>query len=255
MKPRPVDSPNRRSKESSLAKQSDSIGSLGRKPNKIAGKSSNGSVPEDFELETKDSLVSSPESEILDLDQSIGRKPNKIVEKSWNGSDFEVFQLERKDSVNSSPESEVLDFDQSVDLPEMCELFSSSTLLDSIEALSSKIGDEDKQAECDEGVVDLNHLGGMDDEEARIVVDFLRKAQVQVKNDSEVGPRPKKILDSLLQIMIEDLLPSGVDRSYSELVWAKMRIGFICFFFWIVMISFFFFNSAADTSFLDLPPT
>ncbi|KAK9151881.1 hypothetical protein Syun_010190 [Stephania yunnanensis] len=137
----------------------------------------------------------------------------------------------------------------------MCELFSSSTLLDSIEALSSKIGDEDKQEDCDDGFVDLNRLGETDNEDARIVVDFLRKAQVQLKNDSDVGRRPKKILDSLLRIMIEGLLPSGVDRSYSELLWTKMRIGFICFFFWIVMISFFFFNSAADTSFLDPSPT
>lgn len=95
--------------------------------------------------------------------------------------------------------------------------------------------------------------------DVQIIVEFLRRAGIQLSDSYDVDQRSKNILNALIKIVIKDLynLPEEKEDQVSELVSAKVRIGFISFLMWIILVLVILLsNSAARRStFLGMPPT
>lgn len=113
------------------------------------------------------------------------------------------------------------------------------------------------------GLVSLNHGGfnAVDGSnsgslEAEIVVGVLRRARTEVSNFADMDSRSKKLLDALIEIVIQDLntLPLQGDR-FADLLSAKTRIVFLCWLLWILVLAVILFSSsgASGSSTRPLP--
>lgn len=103
-------------------------------------------------------------------------------------------------------------------------------------------------------VVDGSKYGSL---EAEIAVSVLRQARNEVMNFANMDSRSKKLLDALIEIVIEDLhtVPPESDR-FAELLSAKTRLVFWCFSFWIFVVAVsLLFSSGAQGSFNRSLPT
>lgn len=86
--------------------------------------------------------------------------------------------------------------------------------------------------------------------ELEIVVDILKRNRTQVLNSADVDPQSKKILDALIEIVIEEFYnrPKERDR-FAELVSIKIQIVLLSFFLWMLAVAVaFFFGSAVQHS-------
>ncbi|KAM2963656.1 uncharacterized protein LOC126606818 [Malus sylvestris] len=91
--------------------------------------------------------------------------------------------------------------------------------------------------------------------EADIVARFLRQARTQVLN-SELDTKSKKILDALVEIVIEELHTSPAERDrVAELLSAKAYITMACFLFWIIALAVWVFSSGGRSTFHGPLPT
>lgn len=93
--------------------------------------------------------------------------------------------------------------------------------------------------------------------EAEVVVNHLKQAQIQVMNSTNADLQSKKLLNALIEVVIEEFnaLPEEKDR-LSELVSMKTRVVFTIFLLWIVAVSMFLhFSSRGQSSFSEPPPT
>lgn len=93
--------------------------------------------------------------------------------------------------------------------------------------------------------------------EAEIAVNFLRKAQSEVLNSFSAAPQYGKLMDEILNFVMEELktLPEERDRIAQE-VSTKNRMLFLCFLLWIVGVSaVIFFTSDINCSFSGPLPT
>ena len=92
--------------------------------------------------------------------------------------------------------------------------------------------------------------------ELEIVVDILKRNRTQVLNSSDVDPQSKKILDALIEIVIEEFYnrPKERDR-FAELVSIKIQIVILFFFLWMlaVAVAFFFGSGVQHASSRHLP--
>ncbi|KAF8394692.1 hypothetical protein HHK36_020909 [Tetracentron sinense] len=166
------------------------------------------------------------------------KKPQKIAKKCLNSAFTSVSEdispKTTKEFIDSSSASENFDGNQRSKLLDSFVLSLNPSLSASSEAFdlsdfstSSKITD-DKQ-ESGDVAIECHESDGLKIEDVEIEI----------------------------IIIIEDFyrLPEERDR-YSELVSAKLRIGFLCFLLWIVSVSVILFSrSAAKISFLEPPPT
>jgi hypothetical protein len=89
-----------------------------------------------------------------------------------------------------------------------------------------------------------------------IVVDILKRNRTQVLNSSDVDPQSKKILDALIEIVIEEFYnrPKERDR-FAELVSIKIQIVLLFFFLWMLAmaVAFFFGSGVQHSSSKHLP--
>ncbi|KAL7252227.1 hypothetical protein ACSBR1_013973 [Camellia fascicularis] len=93
--------------------------------------------------------------------------------------------------------------------------------------------------------------------EAEVVVNHLKQAQIQVMNSTNADLQSKKLLNALIEVVIEEFnaLPEEKDR-LSELVSTKTRVVFTIFLLWIIAVSMFLhFSSRGKSSFSEPPPT
>ncbi|CAN6551223.1 unnamed protein product [Malus baccata var. baccata] len=99
---------------------------------------------------------------------------------------------------------------------------------------------------------DGSNFGSM---EADIVTRFLRQAQTQVLN-SEVDTKCKKILDALVDFVLEELHTSPAERDrVTELLSTKVYITMACFVLWIIALSVWVFSSGHRSTFHGPLPT
>ncbi|KAF3456373.1 hypothetical protein FNV43_RR01023 [Rhamnella rubrinervis] len=199
------------------------------------------------------------------------KKFQKISKKSLSAAftsasaDFPVEDL--KESVDFSPISEVSDVSMNGKVTESLILVpdpalsasSDTLLLPDITPSSEVTSEEDEQ-----DLVSLNH-GGFNvvdgskygSLEAEIVVNVLRQARAEVLNFANMESRSKKLLDTLIEIVIEDLQTVSPERDrFAELLSGKTRTAFWCFFFWIFVVAVtLFFSSGTQGSSGRLFPT
>ncbi|XP_058083274.1 uncharacterized protein LOC131231179 [Magnolia sinica] len=96
----------------------------------------------------------------------------------------------------------------------------------------------------------------MENVDIQVAVDLLLAARFQVMNSPNIDLRSKKPLDCLIKSVIEllDRLPEEQDRFYG-LLQAKVWIGLLCVFMWIVSVSIVMDRDARTrTGFPGMPP-
>jgi len=102
------------------------------------------------------------------------------------------------------------------------------------------------------GVVSRNRFGSnvldasaITSVEAEIVVAFLKKAQTEILSSADAPTHYHKILDQLINVVIQALstLPEERDK-VAEVLSMKKQVLFFCFLMWIigVLVVFFFFS-------------
>lgn len=125
---------------------------------------------------------------------------------------------------------------------------SGSWLLSDVTPFSVVTTDKDEPP----GLVSLNHGGfnAVDGSnsgslEAEIAVGVLRRARTEVSNFADMDSRSKKLLDALIEIVIQDLntLPPQGDQ-FADLLSAKTRILFLCSLLWILVLAVILFSSS-----------
>lgn len=92
--------------------------------------------------------------------------------------------------------------------------------------------------------------------EAEVVTDHLGRALFQIMNSGDVDRRSKKLVEALVQIVINDFegLPEEKDMHYGS-VTAKCRIMLLCLFMWILIASVVvFLNTGIVSSSFSVPP-
>ena len=127
-------------------------------------------------------------------------------------------------------------------------------------APSSKIST--KKNELENVLVESYGMAGSDglkieSLEAEIVVELLTQARAQVLNSSDTDIRSKRLLDTLIKIIIDEtyLLPGQTDQ-FPGVVFARTRLLMVCFLLWILTISVVsFIRSGAQGSIYEPPPT
>ena len=93
--------------------------------------------------------------------------------------------------------------------------------------------------------------------EAEMVVNHLKQARIQVMNSASTDLRSKKLLDALINVVIEEfnVLPEEKDQ-FAEIVAMKTRVVLVSFLLWILVVSvIFLFRSRVQSSFPEPPPT
>ncbi|XP_057476066.1 uncharacterized protein LOC130764041 [Actinidia eriantha] len=93
--------------------------------------------------------------------------------------------------------------------------------------------------------------------EAEMVVNHLKQAQIQVMNSASTDLRSKKLLDALINEVIEEfnVLPEEKDQ-FAEIVAMKTRVVLVSFLLWILVVSvIFLFRPRVQSSFPEPPPT
>lgn len=92
--------------------------------------------------------------------------------------------------------------------------------------------------------------------ESEIVVNILKRNRTQVLNSADVDPQSKKILDALIEIVIDEFYTRPAERDrFAELVSIKTQIVLLSFFLWIlaVAVAFFFGSGVHNSSSGPLP--
>ncbi|KAL6190830.1 hypothetical protein ACLB2K_037224 [Fragaria x ananassa] len=92
---------------------------------------------------------------------------------------------------------------------------------------------------------------------AEVVASFLKQARIQVLNSAGVDAKSKKLLDALVEIVIEDFHTVPEERDHiAELLSAKAKILVVCSLLWILaMAVFLVFSSGAQGTFPGQLPT
>ncbi|XP_034686861.1 uncharacterized protein LOC117915394 [Vitis riparia] len=198
------------------------------------------------------------------------KEPQKITKKSLNAAfadvSEDVSQESTGDSIDFSRISEVFDGNrhresiESVKVlnPALSTSSETSALFDI--APSSKIST--KKNELENVLVESYGMAGSDglkieSLEAEIVVELLTQARAQVLNSSDTDIRSKRLLDTLIKIIIDEtyLLPGQTDQ-FPGVVFARTRLLMVCFLLWILTISVVsFIRSGAQGSIYEPPPT
>lgn len=106
-----------------------------------------------------------------------------------------------------------------------------------------------KSSECDG-----SKFGSMG---AEVVASFLRQARTQVLNSAGVDAKSKKLLDALVEIVIEDFHTVPEERDQiAKLLSAKTKILIVCLLLWILaMAVFLVFSSGTQSTFHGPLPT
>ena len=91
--------------------------------------------------------------------------------------------------------------------------------------------------------------------EAEIVVELLLQARAQVLNSTDTDIRSKRLLDALIEIIIDEtyLLPGQTDRS-SGVMFTRTRLLMLCFLLWIFTTSVVFFSRSGAQGYNYGPP-
>ncbi|KAE8076656.1 hypothetical protein FH972_015292 [Carpinus fangiana] len=196
---------------------------------------------------------------------SSSKKLQKITKKSLNAAFTSVSEddLESsKESVDLSSISEIADFDHSGEIAESFLMAENPSLFGSSESSiasdltpSSKITADMQEPGQLYGTIEPTGLK-IGSVELEIVVDILKRNRTQVLNSSDVDPQSKKILDALIEIVIEEFYnrPKERDR-FAELVSIKIQIVILFFFLWMLAmaVAFFFGSGVQHSSSRHLP--
>ncbi|GFZ13893.1 hypothetical protein Acr_24g0000830 [Actinidia rufa] len=89
------------------------------------------------------------------------------------------------------------------------------------------------------------------------MVNHLKQAQIQVMNSASTDLRSKKLLDALINVVIEEfnILHEEKDQ-FAEIVAMKTRVVLVSFLLWILVVSvIFLFRPRVQSSFPEPPPT
>ncbi|XP_042492699.1 uncharacterized protein LOC122072196 [Macadamia integrifolia] len=228
--PRSAESALRRVKEAPSKSPSDQL----KKPLKISKKcldSSFAAIPED-------------QSPGKSVSSSIDSDPNSVLVNSsvdQNKQLSEVFKLSMNPEFPVSP----VTFDP-------FEVSPSSTIVEENQEIGSgSIVDFNGTVDCD-----TPKTGSID---VGIAVDFIREALFQASSSPIVDLRSKKILDSVVKIVIDDMYGFPEEKVPSPDVMSnKLRTGFLYFLLGLVPVSVVavaLSNLFAGSSFPDPPPT
>ncbi|XP_062096518.1 uncharacterized protein LOC133802264 [Humulus lupulus] len=94
--------------------------------------------------------------------------------------------------------------------------------------------------------------------EAEITISLLRKTKTQLLSLSEVDPQSKRLLDTLVEMVIEMLIQMQPEEKdiIEELISAKARVVFVCVLLFVLVMAIrnLLFNSAPRNSFGKPPP-
>ncbi|EEF43111.1 uncharacterized protein LOC8258837 [Ricinus communis] len=187
-------------------------------------------------------------------------KSQKIVKRSLNAAyppvSEDVSTDTTKDLTDFSSISEISDANCSTQIAQSSELDSASSEAFSLCDITptSKIATNyDHHANASSEHCKFHKLDHS--VEVDIVSDFLKQAGNRVLNSNDVDRQSKKLLDGLLKVVLDECYSLPEERDcYDELVSAKLRIVFLCFFIWS-FASLIFFSLRSGSSYSGLPPT
>ncbi|XP_058076565.1 uncharacterized protein LOC131225137 [Magnolia sinica] len=180
-------------------------------------------------------------------------KSHKIIAKSLN-TDF--LAASEADPIDTSSISAITEGNQETDLsksgpkPSFSSLSDASDPTDALESFPTPSITDGNQVSGGSEVFKTENV------DVQVAVDLLLAARFQVLNSPNVDLRSKKLLDCLIKSAIEPLgwLPEEQDRFYG-LLQAKVWIGLLCVFIWIVSVSVVMDRDArTGTGFPGMPP-
>ncbi|MED6150596.1 hypothetical protein PIB30_073871 [Stylosanthes scabra] len=161
-----------------------------------------------------------------------------------------AFTSVSEDSVDSSPFSEISYLNHNDDAKITLEEPSSMTLLPSdtplFETNNDVAGTGLAIDDCELDGFKFNSV------EAEISLNFLKQAKAHLLKSSNVAPHYSKLVDEIFEYVMQDLstknLPDDTD-CFNKVPSAKIRMVFICFFVWIIVVLWFvlFFKSGAPS--------
>ncbi|CAB4262525.1 unnamed protein product [Prunus armeniaca] len=191
--------------------------------------------------------------------------PKKSLNTVFSSVSEDVTVDTSKNSLDSTPVSEISEVNDDGDIAESLMLVPDQALSASSETSFSSDLIPSPEANVDKDEPDHVSLSiGKSSEfvasnfgsvEAEIVAGFLRKARTQVLN-AGLDTKSKKLLDAMLEIVIEDFhtLPVKRDRA-AELLSAKSYIMIVCFLLWIIALGVLMFSSGGRSNFRGPLPT
>ncbi|KAL6186093.1 hypothetical protein ACLB2K_042215 [Fragaria x ananassa] len=217
----------------------------------------------EFQTPHKDHARPSPK-----LSARVSKKT--VPKKSLNSAFSSISEdLQVQHSVDSTPISVVSEIDEvnrDAEVTESLMTLPDPALSPSTESLftsdfspsSESTTDKTDSSHVSRSVVkceiDDSKFGSM---RAEVVASFLKQARTQVLNSAGVDAKSKKLLDALVEIVIEDFhtVPEERDR-IAELLSAKAKILVVCSLLWILaMAVFLVFSSGAQGTFPGPLPT
>ncbi|KAM5568703.1 hypothetical protein ABKV19_016303 [Rosa sericea] len=195
--------------------------------------------------------------------------PKKSLNTAFSSISEDVQVETSKHSVDSTPISVISQIDEinrDAEISESLMTLPDPALSDSTESLftsdlspssESTIDKSDSShdswsvAKCE---IDSSKFGSMG---AEVVASFLKQARTQVLNSAGVDAKSKKILDALVEIVIEDFhtVPEEKDQ-IAKLLSAKAKMLVVCLLLWILaMAVFLVFGSGSRSTFRGPLPT
>ncbi|KAJ8534957.1 hypothetical protein K7X08_016685 [Anisodus acutangulus] len=184
------------------------------------------------------------------------KKPLKTSTRKNLNSVFEsqgasIAESSPKESIDSSLISDdhnllTESFGEDLLIPESCPSSEAVDPLAHLTPLSSTIT-------CDSNTPSDVKFGFV---EAEMAVKYLREAQMQVVNATDVDIRYKKLLDAVMNIVVEEFYGLPQDKDcYNKLVSRKFHLVTLTFLLWIiaVLIGFFFHSGEKDCFYGTLP--
>ncbi|PSR97883.1 Zinc transporter 8 like, partial [Actinidia chinensis var. chinensis] len=95
-----------------------------------------------------------------------------------------------------------------------------------------------------------------DRNQTEMVVNHLKQAQIQVMNSASTNLRSKKLLDALINVVIEEFNVSPEEKDhFTEIVTMKTLVVLLSFLLGILVAVMFLFRSGVQSSFTEPPPT
>ncbi|KAL5782111.1 hypothetical protein ACOSP7_007140 [Xanthoceras sorbifolium] len=199
-------------------------------------------------------------------------KNTNVTKKSLNAA-FKGLSVEfspeiTKEQVDFSPISEISDANCNSEIAQSLELaldpslsVSSEPFLFSDLSASSIITvckDELSDISPDHHRFDRSDGSKFGSAEADVAVSYLKRALYQVLKSVDTDSSSKKLLDTLITIVVDELTaaPAKRDDCFTKLILMKKRVVFACFLIWILaVIGIFFLSSGSRRPYIGPLPT
>lgn len=196
------------------------------------------------------------------ISTDLTKKPLKATRKNLNS----VFESQAAAAASFSESSSAISDDPNLlidssaeDLLLIPETSPSSETVDQTPLSSTVISDKFKECtgsniRCGISLISDVKFGFV---EAEMAVKYLREAQMQVVNATDIDIRYKKLLDALMNTVVEEFygLPDDKDW-YNNIVSKKFHLVTLTFLLWVIAVFIgFFFRLGENNSFYGTLPT